>query len=77
MVYRVDIDSKKVEELTAGRGCVTEADHKAALDAIIHSNLQELIRLGASLDWSPAERQALGLPPADAPSYGDAREPFA
>ena len=77
MVYRVDIDTKKVEELTAGRGCVTEADHKAALDAIIHSNLQELIRLGSTLDWTPEERRALGLDDDEAPAYGETLEPFA
>lgn len=77
MVYRVDIDTKKVEELTAGRGCVTEADHKAAMDAIIRSNLQELIRLGSTLDWTPEERCALGLDKEDSPGYGEAREPFA
>ncbi len=65
LVYRVDIDSKKVEELTAGRGCVTEADHREAMNAILHSNLQELIRLGATLDWTPEERVALGLAPED------------
>lgn len=61
LVYTIDIDEKRVKELTAGRGCVTDADHKAAMDAIIHANLQELIRLGATLDWSPEERRALGL----------------
>lgn len=77
MVYRVDIDTKKVEELTAGRGCVTEADHRAAMNAILHSNLQELIRLGSTLDWTPEERRALGLDADEAPGYGETLEPFA
>lgn len=64
MVYRVDVPSHKVEELTAGRGCVTEEDHREAMQAILEHNLQELIKIGAQLDWTPEQRRALGLPPA-------------
>lgn len=63
LVYKVCPPTHKVEELTAGRGCVTEKDREEALKAIIEHNLAELIEVGASLDWTPEERRALGLPP--------------
>ena len=78
LVYRVDVPDGKAQELTAGRGCVTEADHRLALKAIIEHNLHELARLGAQLEWTPDQRAAFGLPPAAAPTADyAAREPFA
>ena len=79
LVYRVDVPEGKAQELTAGRGCVTEADHRLALKAIIEHNLHELARLGAQLDWTPEQRAAFGLPPAAAPTadYAAAHRPFA
>ena len=79
LVYRVDVPDGKAQELTAGRGCVTEADHRLALKAIIEHNLHELARLGAQLEWTPEQRAALGISttaPA-AGGYAAAREPFA
>lgn len=76
LVYKVCPPTHKVEELTAGRGCVTEKDREEALKAIIEHNLAELIEVGAELDWSPEERRALGLPPAPT-AYGAALDPYA
>lgn len=76
LVYRVDVGTHKVEELTAGRGCVTEADHREAMQAILEHNLQELIKVGARLEWTAEQRAAFGLPPAPATDY-TARRPFA
>lgn len=77
LVYRVDVPTHKVEELTAGRGCVTEADHREALQAIIQHNMLELAKLGAELDWSPEQREALGIAkPLPGGGY-EVREPFA
>ena len=76
LVYRVDVGTHKVEELTAGRGCVTESDHRQALQAILEHNLQELIKVGAQLEWTAEQRAAFGLPPAPATDY-TARRPFA
>ncbi|MBR5887331.1 MAG: hypothetical protein IKZ07_03885 [Akkermansia sp.] len=77
LVYRVDVPTHKVEELTAGRGCVTEADHREALQAIIEHNLQELAKLGAELEWTPEQREALGIStPLPGGGY-EVREPFA
>ena len=77
LVYRVDVPTHKVEELTAGRGCVTEADHREALQAIIEHNLQELAKLGAELDWTAEQREALGIStPLPGGGY-EVREPFA
>ncbi len=79
LVYRVDVPDGKAQELTAGRGCVTEADHRLALKAIIEHNLHELARLGAQLEWTPEQRAALGIstPAPAAGGYAAAREPFA
>lgn len=65
LVYRVDVSTRKVEELTAGKGCVTPADHHAAMQAIAEYNLRELEKIGAGLDWTEEERRAFGLPAAD------------
>jgi transcriptional regulator with XRE-family HTH domain len=77
LVYRVDVPTHKVEELTAGRGCVTEADHREALQAIIEHNLQELAKLGAELEWTPEQREALGIATQQPGAGYDVREPFA
>lgn len=61
LVYRVDVSTRTVQELTAGRGCVTDADHLAAMQAIAEYNLRELEKIGAQLDWSEEERRAFGL----------------
>ena len=77
LVYRVDVPDGKAQELTAGRGCVTEADHRVALKAIIEHNLQELAKLGAELDWTAEQREALGIStPLPGGGY-EVREPFA
>lgn len=76
LVYRVDVGTRKVEELTAGRGCVTELDHWEAMQAILEHNLQELIKVGALLEWTAEQRAAFGLPPATTTDY-TARRPFA
>ncbi len=76
LVYRVDVPDGKAQELTAGRGCVTEADHWEAMQAILEHNLQELIKVGARLEWTDEQRAALGLPPAPTTDY-TARRPFA
>jgi hypothetical protein len=62
LVYRVDVPSHKVEELTAGRGCVTEADYREALAAVLKHNLRVLAEVGAQLDWTQEQRAALGIP---------------
>lgn len=77
LVYRVDVPDGKAQELTAGRGCVTEADHRLALKAIIEHNLHELARLGAQLDWTPEQREALGIATQQPGAGYDVREPFA
>ena len=74
LVYREDVGTHKVEELTAGRGCVTESDHREALQAILEHNLQELMKVGAKLEWTAEQRRAFGLPPV---ADYSAREPFA
>lgn len=76
LVYRVEVPDCKVMELTAGRGCVTEADHRLALKAIIEHNLHELAKLGAELDWTAEQREALGISTPSTGGY-EVREPFA
>lgn len=65
LVYRVDVAQRKVEELTDGKGCVTAKDRECAMQAIIEHNLEELVKIGAALDWTPEQRRALGLPPEE------------
>lgn len=79
LVYRVDVPTHKVEELTAGRGCVTEADYREALAAVLKHNLQVLAEVGAQLEWTPEQRAALGIstPAPAAGGYAAAHEPFA
>jgi hypothetical protein len=80
LVYRVDVTAKKVEELTAGKGCKCEKDRVEAMQAIIAHNMQALAELGARAGWTPEQLKAWGLAdgaaPASAP-YGEALDPFA
>lgn len=62
-VYRVTVSDAKVEELTAGRGCTSEKERLEAMKQIVEHNMLELARLGASLDWTPQQREAWGLDP--------------
>lgn len=75
LVYRVDVPTHKVEELTAGRGCVTEADYREALAAVLKHNLQVLAEVGAQLEWTPEQRAALGIstpePAAEPPAAAE------
>lgn len=68
-VYRVTVADAKVEELTAGRGCTSEKERLEAMKQIVEHNMLELARLGASLDWTPQQREAWGLDPI--PGSGD------
>lgn len=65
-VYRVTTGDNKVEELTAGRGCVSEADKRAAIKAIIEHNMEQLKQVGAALSWTDEQRRAWGLEPVAA-----------
>lgn len=83
LVYRVDINNAKARELLGSNCTVNRADRPAAIEAVIHHNLQELIDLGKKCSWSEDERQFLGLPPAapaapaGQPYTPPAQEPFA
>lgn len=63
LVYRVDVSAMKARELLGENSTVNKADRPAAIEAVIHHNLQELIELGKKCDWSDDERQFLGLLP--------------
>lgn len=56
-VYKVELPEAKVQELCGGAVC--EEDRQAAIEAIIHHNLQELIELGKKCLWSEQERDFL------------------
>lgn len=58
-VYKITLPEAKVEELIGQRTCLTESDRRAAIEAIIRHNLQQLIELGKQAPWSPEERQYL------------------
>lgn len=82
LVYRVDITESKAAELCGANCCANPEDRKAAIEAIIHHNLAELIEAGKRCAWTPEERDFLGLPPAPAastaPAYdAEASAPYA
>lgn len=80
LVYRVQASEKRVEELTAGKGCKCDKDRVEAMQAIIAYNMQQLAELGAQASWTPEQRAAWGLEPevpATGSAYRPPLEPFA
>ena len=80
LVYRVQASEKRVEELTAGKGCKCDKDRVEAMQAIIAYNMQQLAELGAQASWSAEQRAAWGLEPevpATGCAYRPPLEPFA
>ena len=61
LVYRVNLTEAKVEELCGKKACASEEERLAALEAVIHHNLQELIEVGKKADWTEEERNFLGV----------------
>lgn len=61
IVYKIELPEAKVVELCGQSACQTEEDRHAAIEAIVHHNLQELIELGKQCMWSEQEREYLGL----------------
>ena len=77
LVYRVQASEKKVEELTAGKGCKGD---KERVEAIIAYNMQQLAELGAQASWTAEQRAAWGLEPSRTPAaapYAEEKRPFA
>ena len=77
LVYRVQASEKKVEELTAGKGCKGD---KERVEAIIAYNMQQLAELGAQASWTAEQRAAWGLESSRTPAhvpYEEAKKPFA
>lgn len=66
IVYRVKVGEKKVEELTAGRGCTCERDRVQAMQGIIAHNMELLAKAGANMGWTPEQLKAWGVEPAEA-----------
>lgn len=80
LVYRVQATEKKVEELTAGKGCKCEKDRVEALQAIIALNMKQLVELGARAGWTPEQLEAWGLEPKESSvhePYAEVKKPFA
>lgn len=80
LVYRVQASEKRVEELTAGKGCKCDKDRVEAMQAIIAYNMKQLAELGAQASWSAEQRAAWGLEPevpATGSAYRPPLEPFA
>lgn len=80
LVYRVQASEKRVEELTAGKGCKCDKDRVEAMQAIIAYNMQQLAELGEQASWTPEQRAAWGLGPevpATGSAYRPPLEPFA
>ena len=63
ILYKVDASTQKVEELTAGKGCVSEADRLKAAEAIIAHNMELLAKAGANVGWTPEQLAAWGIEP--------------
>lgn len=61
IVYRVKVGEKKVEELTAGKGCATDALRVQAMQGIIAHNMKQLAELGAKAGWTPEQLAAWGV----------------
>ena len=80
LVYRVQASEKRVEELTAGKGCKGDKERVEAMQAIIAYNMQQLAELGAQASWTAEQRAAWGLEPSRTPaaaSYAAEKRPFA
>lgn len=71
LVYRVDINEAQARELLGANCTANAADRPAALEAVVHCNLRELIELGKQCDWTADERRFLGISPA-----GEAAPPY-
>ena len=74
LIYRVNISEAKASELLGERCTVIPADRATAIEAVIHHNLDELIKLGKTCTWSEEERAYLGI---DSAPYASPLEPFA
>lgn len=61
LVYRVNISDAKAEELLGEKCTAVPADRAAAIEGVIHHNLDELIKLGKTCTWSAEERAYLGI----------------
>lgn len=61
LVYRVTLSDARVDELLGKRSALTEEERIAAVEAVIHHNLNELIEAGKKADWNAREREFLGL----------------
>ncbi len=80
ILYKVDASTQKVEELTEGKGCVSEADRLKAAEAIVAHNMELLAKAGANMGWTPEQLSAWGVEPAVRPApvpYEEAKKPFA
>ena len=78
LVYRVQASEKKVEELTAGKGCKSDKDRVEAMQAVIAYNMKQLAELGARAGWTAEQLKAWGLAPAQAAApYQETKRPFA
>ena len=80
LVYRVQASEKRVEELTAGKGCKGDKERVEAMQAIIAYNMQQLAELGAQASWTAEQRAAWGLEPSRTPAaapYAEEKRPFA
>lgn len=79
IIYKIEIPAGKVSELCAGLN--TDEERAAAIEHLIHHNLNELVELGKACEWTDEERRRLGILPAGTPapaSYGgEAMKPFA
>ena len=61
LVYRVDVNEAQARELLGANCSANPADRPAAIEAVIHHNLRELIELGKQCEWTPEERRFLGI----------------
>ncbi|MBQ8376519.1 MAG: helix-turn-helix transcriptional regulator [Akkermansia sp.] len=77
LVYRVNISEAKAEELLGEKCTAVVTDRAAAIEAVIHHNLAELIDLGKTCTWSEEERAYLGIDSPLVPTYGQSLDPYA
>lgn len=63
-VYKIELPGAKVKELCGSGTCQSVKDRQAALEAIIHHNLQELIELGKTRALDEALLRLRGVQPA-------------
>lgn len=77
LVYRVDISEARAEEWPDEKCTAVAADRATVIEAVIHHNLDELIKLGKTCTWSAEERDYLGIEPTPAPADENTLEPFA